>query len=693
MELGIVKPVGIVDQMTGAYLDYSMSVIVSRALPDVRDGLKPVHRRVLYAMEQMGLQSNKSFRKCAGIVGEVLKEYHPHGDVAVYDTLVRMAQPWNLRYPLVMGQGNFGCFTGDTKISLLDGTEKSFAELAQLSPDERFHVYSVDGQGNIVIGEGYNARITRQQAELVEVTLDNDAVIRCTPDHRFMLRDGSYKQAQYLTPEDSLMPGYFDKAPVKQGMNEYLRVQQPATDDYVFVHHLADEFNESKGLAQIFHGPYVRHHVNFNRFDNRPINIVRMDFLEHLHLHAEQIGALWENPEFRAAQRRGVQSYYARNPQARSARRERMIAQNRHPAFRQVNGQRVASQLREMYASNPEARAQIAERMRQLWQDPDYRERMSKALSGITKRPLTPEQRREVSRIVSEKSRIMWSDDTKRTEIVAAIVAAMSSEAVRARISSRVRAAWRNPAYRAKFGTQHFSRMAHTLWSNPETKVLHQAKIARQWNDREFRETQSAGVHESNLRRLAANPAMMNELAGKAAVSLRQNWQRADYKRQVMRQRVARYVSQLQHSMPDCALTPEIYDASRDANWIPRYRSVMAYFDSWDDLLDAGAHYNHRIVSVRRLEEREDVYDITVDEHHNFLISGGVFVHNSVDDDPPAAMRYTEAKMALIANELLGDIDRDTVDFRPNYDGHSEEPVVLPARLPNLLLNGAAGIA
>jgi DNA gyrase subunit A len=333
MELGIVKPVGIVDQMTGAYLDYSMSVIVSRALPDVRDGLKPVHRRVLYAMEQMGLQSNRSFRKCAGIVGEVLKEYHPHGDAAVYDTLVRMAQPWNLRYPLVMGQGNFGCFTGDTKISLLDGTEKSFAELAQLPPEEKFYVYSVDAQGNIVVGEGHNARITRKQAELVEVTLDNGATIRCTPDHRFMLRNGEFKQAQHLTADDSLMPGYFDEA-----------------------------------------------------------------------------GTLM---------------------------------------------------------------------------------------------PLKTAEER----------------------------------------------------------------------------------------------------------------------------------------------------------------------------------------------VPAGAHYNHRIVLVRRLEEREDVYDITVDEHHNFLISAGVFVHNSVDDDPPAAMRYTEAKMATIANELLADIDRDTVDFKPNYDGHSEEPVVLPARLPNLLLNGSAGIA
>src|SRR5215469_5438800 len=170
MELGIVKPVGIVEQMTGAYLDYSMSVIVSRALPDVRDGLKPVHRRVLYAMDQMGLQSNRSFRKCAGIVGEVLKEYHPHGDAAVYDTLVRLAQWWNMRYPLAMGQGNFGCFTGDTQITLLDGTDKTFAELAQLPADEVFSVYSVDRTGHIVVGEGRHARVTRQQAQEVEVT-------------------------------------------------------------------------------------------------------------------------------------------------------------------------------------------------------------------------------------------------------------------------------------------------------------------------------------------------------------------------------------------------------------------------------------------------------------------------------------------------------------------------------------------
>lgn len=110
--------VNIEEQMKSAYIDYSMSVIVSRALPDVRDGLKPVHRRILYGMDQLGVQYNKSHKKSARIVGEVLGKYHPHGDSAVYDSMVRMAQPWSLRYPLVDGQGNFGSMDGDSPAAM-----------------------------------------------------------------------------------------------------------------------------------------------------------------------------------------------------------------------------------------------------------------------------------------------------------------------------------------------------------------------------------------------------------------------------------------------------------------------------------------------------------------------------------------------------------------------------------------------
>ncbi|OGQ04323.1 MAG: DNA gyrase subunit A [Deltaproteobacteria bacterium RIFCSPLOWO2_01_44_7] len=107
-------PINIEEEMKGSYLDYAMSVIIGRALPDIRDGLKPAHRRILYAMFREGLLSNKRYSKCAGVVGEVLKKYHPHGDAAVYDTLVRMAQDWNMRYPLIDGQGNFGSIDGDS---------------------------------------------------------------------------------------------------------------------------------------------------------------------------------------------------------------------------------------------------------------------------------------------------------------------------------------------------------------------------------------------------------------------------------------------------------------------------------------------------------------------------------------------------------------------------------------------------
>jgi DNA gyrase subunit A len=108
-----IQPVNIEDEMRKSYLDYSMSVIIGRALPEVRDGLKPVHRRILYTMQQMGLQPNRATRKCARIVGEVMGKYHPHGNLAVYDALVRLAQDWSLRYPLIFGQGNFGSVDGD----------------------------------------------------------------------------------------------------------------------------------------------------------------------------------------------------------------------------------------------------------------------------------------------------------------------------------------------------------------------------------------------------------------------------------------------------------------------------------------------------------------------------------------------------------------------------------------------------
>ncbi|MGL5244198.1 MAG: DNA gyrase subunit A, partial [Sarcina sp.] len=115
---GKVIPVDIKNEMKKCYIDYAMSVIVGRALPDVRDGLKPVHRRILYSMQELGLNPEKGYRKCARIVGEVLGKYHPHGDTSVYDALVRMAQDFSMRYMLVDGHGNFGSVDGDSPAAM-----------------------------------------------------------------------------------------------------------------------------------------------------------------------------------------------------------------------------------------------------------------------------------------------------------------------------------------------------------------------------------------------------------------------------------------------------------------------------------------------------------------------------------------------------------------------------------------------
>src|SRR5438270_4368839 len=174
-----IQPVNIEEEMKRSYLDYSLSVIIGRALPDVRDGLKPVHRRILYTMQQMGLQPNRATRKCARIVGETMGKYHPHGNLAVYDALVRMAQPFAMRYPLVDGQGNFGSVDGDppaadrytearlTRVAsaLLEDLEKDTVDFrenydgSEVEPDvlpSRVPNLLVNGSSGIAVGMATN---------------------------------------------------------------------------------------------------------------------------------------------------------------------------------------------------------------------------------------------------------------------------------------------------------------------------------------------------------------------------------------------------------------------------------------------------------------------------------------------------------------------------------------------------------
>jgi len=687
-------PRNIEDEMKESYIDYSMSVIVGRALPDVRDGLKPVHRRILYAMQGLGLQHSKPYRKSARVVGETLGKYHPHGDVAVYDSMVRMVQEFSLRYPLVDGQGNFGCFTGDTKIRLLDGTNRTFEDLAQnYDSNETFYVYSIDDEGNIVIGEGRNSRITKKDVKVVELTLDNGETIRCTPDHRFMTRDGVYKQAKDLTEEDSLMPGYFSTAPIKEGLNDYLTILNPKTNEYTFVHQIADAYNEKIGKAPQMSGPFVRHHKDLNRWNNDPMNIARMGFSEHLKLHSEQIRSLWDDDDFRQRQRAGVQQYYKRNPQVIAKRSQCFIELNKSEEHRQCVSAKLPHLLKLYYLEHPERCLEISYQKKKLWQDLEFRKKMSEALTGIEKSSLSPEERARVSKIITEKNLAMWRDEEKRTQIINSLRRAFESPIIRAEISTRSKSLWKNPEYRAKFGDDHFSKIAKKLWLKPEVREFHRQKARKQWQDEGFRSKVSQATHMRDLKRFAENPDMMKELAKKAADSLHQKWQDESYQRRVIRSRILKYGSYLLNKFDAERITPQIFNQMRYNNCFPKFERAMEHFESFEEFLTLSKTYNHRIISKQTLTERFDVYDITVEPYHNFLLSSGVFVHNSVDGDPPAAQRYTEVRMARIAEELLADIEKETVDFMPNFDDSEQEPTVLPCKFPNLLVNGSSGIA
>lgn len=233
-------------ELKDCYLDYAMSVIVSRAIPDCRDGLKPVQRRILYSMKELGLGPTTKFKKSALVVGHAMGRYHPHGDMAIYDTLVRMAQDFSLRYMLVNGQGNFGCFTGDTKIKLTDGRDLSFLDLIREQKQGKKHwgfAFNTK-EKKVVITEILKPRKTSENQELVEITLDNDEKIKCTLNHKFMVRNGTYIEAQYLKEGDPLMPLYIDKyAGNDKNLKEYEIVMQPITGEWDFIHQLADEWN------------------------------------------------------------------------------------------------------------------------------------------------------------------------------------------------------------------------------------------------------------------------------------------------------------------------------------------------------------------------------------------------------------------------------------------------------------------
>ncbi len=559
-----VEGADIVEEMEQSFIDYAMSVIVDRALPAVEDGLKPVHRRILYAMHMLGLDPSKPTMKSARIVGETMGKFHPHGDLAIYDAMVRMAQDFSLRYPLVHGQGNFGCFTADTKVATTDGRNLSFADLInEHNNGKRNFTFTIDN-GIIKIAEIKNPRRTKENAEIIKVTLDNGEEIKCTPNHRFMLLNGQYKEAQHLKSGESLMPAYFRLSTKDDDKNVagYKMIFQPKQSSWQFVHVLADEWNLNNGIYVNSKGR-VRHHVDFNKLNNNPDNIRRMQWADHWKLHYELVSQKHTNDK---------------------AYREK-LAEGRKQFWNN-------SENRNKYS------VRLSERNKSNWQDEVYRQKMKITLSEVNKKHFAEHPE------VIEEIRKTASVTMKR------------------------------------------------LWQIPEYKKLFHEKIVAS-NKR--RDTNLTGKRKflNICNYLKKNNQLINK----------DNYENARI---------------------------NIFGRKSFTAWD---YAITKYFNDDFNLALCEINANHKVVNVERLNQFVDVYDLTIDNIHNFALASGIFVHNSMDGDSPAASRYTEAKLSKISGELLADIEKETVKMNPNFDNSLKEPDTLPAKLPNLLINGATGIA
>ena len=696
--MGTIDSIDIQQEVRSSYLDYAMSVIVARALPDLRDGLKPVQRRILYGMWRLNLKHNTKFAKAARIVGSIMGYYHPHGDAPIYEALVRMAQDFSLRYPLIVGQGNFGCFTGDTKVQLVDGCALSFRELVKEARQGKKHytyTYNFNTK-RIEIAQIQTPRKTKQNAQLMRVTLDNGEEIRCTPDHRFMLRDGSYRQAKDLQPQDSLMPLYLRLSTKEDDPHvvEYEMVRQPLSSLWEYTHRLSDVWNIAHGIYDTSAGK-IRHHVDFNKRNNNPDNIRRLVWEAHWRAHYEFTSTRHRiDAEYRRKLAEGRKAYYAL-PETKEKIAKRMAQWNKEmwqdPKYR-------LKKIREIMLmwENPGHKERMAslasQRLIRKWQQTEFRESVSAKKSQEMKEKWQDLKYRRFWHIKTQEiSRKIWENPNHRKLISGLMKLRWQDEEYRSARSLWAKALWKDPSYRAKFPREHFVNAAKKLWQGSAWRASHTQRIKNLWNDHAFREKIIARTSEASRKRIERDPEYMSRLSEKAKAALHLKWQNPEYKAQVVRSKILGFVSKL--SSKHQLVTPTLYEKERTHNGVPSIKRALTYFSNFKAIIEDAKLHNHKVLKVEFLPQKEDVYDLTIEESHNFALAAGVFVHNSIDGDPPAQQRYTEAKLSRIAEELLEEIDKETVTWKDTFDGTKKEPEFLPAKLPQLLLNGAQGIA
>jgi DNA gyrase subunit A len=592
---GNIEPRALEEEMRTAYLDYAMSVIVGRALPDVRDGLKPVHRRVLYAMNELGLSPNRSYSKCALIVGEVMGKYHPHGDSAIYDTLVRMAQEFSMRYELVDGQGNFGsidddpaaamryCVTGDTRVRTTAGTVQIDSLVANAVPnsDNPVDLEVLDRLGrpvhaSVLFHSGEHQTLRLRTAEGYELTGTANHPVLCLVDMAGVPLLIWRLLEEIRAGERVLMHRGQSTTPVDQELDEGSRMLALLAGAFVSEGWFGERRAGFNNIDRAYFDAVIEAYdavVGGTRYTTS--RTIRSGSLSH-ELDVQNLSALRRSP---LSELEGLTSEHKRVPEfvwSGSSEFKRVFLQ----ALFEGDGSCSLLPRSTIQISYSTRSGELARDVQQLLLEFGVISRLSRSHRGEIKVVVT---NRRDGRLFAERVGFLGAKQSKLENVLARI-----------------------PVTSRALSHDHVPHVAAYIRSEGGSTY-----IERDW------------LRRNNVDRI-------------------ERWERGS-----------------------AAILERI--SSQEV------RDVVAP-------LVTGDYYYAKVASVTDAGV-QPVYSLRVDtDDHSFLTNGFVS-HN------------TEARLSRIATEMLRDLDMDTVDFVPNYDGSKREPLVLPSRFPNLLVNGSSGIA
>ena len=587
-----VEPVDIQQEMQRSYIDYAMSVIVGRALPDVRDGLKPVHRKILYGMYDGGYRPDRGYVKCARVVGDVMGNYHPHGDTPIYDTLVRMAQPWSLRYPLVDGQGNFGspgndpaaamryCVTGDTMVRLPSGSVP-IADIvpgADADSEHDIDLKVVDRNGQVVrasklFHSGSHPTLRIATTEGYSLTGTHNHPLLC------LVSVGGvptllWKLLEEITPGDRMV----------------LQRSAPTEDG---------DLDDDAAAEALLLGAFVSE--GWVSDDRAGFNNVDKDFFDRVVAAYDRVV--------------GGRRYISARTLASGSTLFELDIQN----VRALRGTCLAWMAGQR--SQPKAVPAC------VWD----------ATPGVKRIFLQALYEGDGSSSLLARSTIQVSYSTRSPDLARGVQQLLLEFGVVSRLCS---------------------------YDNGETKVV----VTNRRDARLFagRLGFLGRKHRKLCAELSAVPessaALSSDHAPFVGAFLREHgaarWTERDWLRRHNVDRIERW--------------------ERDRDQILSRISAEAA-EVVEPLVD-GRFYYAEVASVQDAG-LAPVYSLRVDSDDHAFVTNGFVSHN------------TESRLTQLAMEMLRDIDKDTVNFNPNYDGKSQEPEILPSRIPNLLVNGSEGIA